>query len=59
MPRTDRIQFRWVVTMSPYDGGIFDVLLGLCRRGLGGTNGDGWQYVSWIHEWDLVRPFTG
>ncbi len=25
------------------------------RRGLGGTAGDGRQYVSWIHEADFVR----
>lgn len=36
-------------------GGIFDTLLALVRRGLGGTSGDGRQYVSWIHEDDFVR----
>ena len=43
------------MTMSPDRGGIFDVLLGLVRRGLGGTGGDGRQYVSWIHDARL-RP---
>ena len=32
-----------------------DVLLGLVRRGLGGTAGDGRQYISWIHERDFLR----
>src|SRR6185295_19970181 len=41
--------------MSPDGGGIFDTLLSLVRRGLGGTAGTGRQYVSWIHETDFVR----
>ena len=41
--------------MSPDRGGIFDTLLALVRRGLGGTSGDGRQYVSWIHDADFVR----
>jgi hypothetical protein len=41
--------------MSPDRGGIFDTLLGLVRRGLGGRSGDGRQYVSWIHDEDFVR----
>ena len=36
-------------------GGIFDALLTLVRRGLGGTAGDGRQFVSWIHFEDFVR----
>jgi NAD dependent epimerase/dehydratase family enzyme len=30
-------------------------LLGLVRHGLGGTEGSGKQYVSWIHHHDFVR----
>ena len=40
--------------MSPDRGGVFDTLLGLVRRGLGGTTGDGRQFMSWIHEDDFV-----
>jgi hypothetical protein len=29
--------------------------LGLVRKGLGGTNGPGIQFVSWIHEIDFIR----
>jgi uncharacterized protein (TIGR01777 family) len=54
-PRTRKVKLRSAMTMSPDRGGIFDTLVGLVRRGLGGTSGDGKQYVSWIHEEDFVR----
>lgn len=57
-PRTRKVLLRSAVTMSPDRGGIFDVLLGLVRRGLGGTNGDGKQYVSWVHDRDFVRAVS-
>lgn len=41
--------------MSPDRGGAFDILLGLVRLGLGGSAGDGRQYVSWVHDVDFVR----
>jgi uncharacterized protein (TIGR01777 family) len=55
VPQTRKVLLRSAMTMSPDRGGIFDVLLGLVRRGLGGTSGDGRQYVSWIHEQDFIR----
>jgi len=54
-PQTRTVLLRSAVTLSPDRGGIFDVLLGLTRWGLGGTNGDGRQYVSWIHDQDFIR----
>jgi len=54
-PRTRKLALRSAMVMSPDRGGIFDVLLGLVRRGLGGTCGDGRQYISWIHQADFVR----
>lgn len=54
-PQTRKVLLRSAMTMSPDSGGIFDTLLGLVRRGLGGTCGSGRQYVSWIHEQDFVR----
>lgn len=52
---TRKIKLRSAVVLSPDRGGIFDTILSLVRRGLGGTAGDGRQYVSWIHEEDFVR----
>lgn len=54
-PRTRKVKLRSAMVMSPDRGGIFDTLLGLVRTGLGGTAGDGRQYVSWIHEQDFIR----
>lgn len=54
-PGTRKIAIRASMVMSPDRGGIFDVLLGLTRRGLGGPAGGGQQFVSWIHERDFVR----
>lgn len=54
-PHTRKVAMRSAMIMSPDRGGVFDVLLGLVRRGLGGTAGDGRQYVSWIHHVDFVR----
>lgn len=54
-PDTRKIKLRSAMIMSPDPGGIFDVLLGLVRRGLGGRAGDGRQYVSWVHHEDFVR----
>jgi uncharacterized protein len=50
-----KVALRSAVTMSPDRGGPFDMLLGLVRRGLGGSAGDGRQYVSWIHDEDFVQ----
>ncbi len=55
MPQTRKVALRSAMTMSPDPGGIFDTLLGLVRRGLGGHSGSGQQYVSWIHDQDFVR----
>ena len=54
-PRTRKVAMRSAITLSPDRGGIFDVLLGLVRRGLGGRQGSGRQFVSWIHECDFAR----
>lgn len=52
---TRLVLLRSAMTMSPDRGGVFDVLMTLVRRGLGGRNGDGTQFVSWIHDADFVR----
>jgi uncharacterized protein (TIGR01777 family) len=55
VPATRKVMLRSAMVMSPDRGGVFDVLLSLVRRGLGGRAGDGRQYVSWIHDVDFVR----
>jgi uncharacterized protein (TIGR01777 family) len=53
--QTRKVLLRSAMTMSPDPGSIFDVLMTLVRRGLGGRAGDGRQYVSWVHEADFVN----
>jgi uncharacterized protein (TIGR01777 family) len=54
VPATRKVALRSAVVMSPDQGGIFDILLGLVRHGLGGKSGDGRQYVSWVHDADFI-----
>jgi len=54
-PRTRKVAIRSAITFSPDGGGAFDILSGLVRRGLGGTQGPGTQFVSWIHDADFTR----
>jgi len=54
-PLTRKVALRSAMTFSPDRGGVFDVMSTLVRRGLGGRQGSGDQYVSWIHEADFVR----
>ena len=53
-PRTRKVALRSAMTLSPDPGGVFDTLLGLVRRGVGGPAGDGRQFMSWIHDADFV-----
>ncbi len=52
--RTRKVALRSAMTLSPDAGGVFDALLGLVRRGLGGRAGNGRQFMSWIHYEDFV-----
>jgi hypothetical protein len=54
-PLTRKVAIRSALTLSPDRGGIFDVLSGLVRHRIGGRQGPGTQFVSWIHEGDFVR----
>ncbi len=54
-PRTRKVALRSSIIFSPDRGGVFDVLMHLVRLGLGGSNGSGKQYVSWIHDADFIR----
>ncbi len=54
-PRTRRIALRISLVMSATPGSVFAVLSYLARAGLGGTQGNGRQYISWMHEADFAR----
>jgi NAD dependent epimerase/dehydratase family enzyme len=54
-PFTRQVALRSAMTFSPDRGGVFDVFLRLVRWGLGGRQGPGTQFVSWIHDADFVR----
>ncbi len=55
MGRTRRIAMRSSITFIAGKGGVLEILSNLVRCGLGGRQGSGAQYVSWIHETDFVR----
>jgi len=54
-PRTRKVAMRSAIVMSPVPGGAFAILSNLVRMSLGGTQGNGRQFVSWIHEHDFAR----
>lgn len=54
-PSTRRVALRSAITLSPVPGNAFVILLNLVRMGLGGAQGNGRQYVSWIHDLDFAR----
>jgi uncharacterized protein len=54
-PRTRKVAMRSAITFSPAAGNAFAVLLRLVQTGLGGKQGNGRQFVSWIHEDDFAR----
>jgi len=53
-PGTRKVALRSAMTLSPDAGGVFDTLLCLARHGLGGSAGDGKQYMSWVHYEDFI-----
>jgi uncharacterized protein (TIGR01777 family) len=54
-PRTRKVALRSAITFSPTPGNAFEILLNLVRFSLGGKQGSGRQFVSWIHEVDFAR----
>lgn len=54
-PATRKVALRSAIIFSPDRGGPFALLSRLVRLGLGGANGSGHQFVSWIHDADFVR----
>ena len=54
-PRARKVALRSAVVLSPTAGSAFGVLSNLVRLSLGGRQGNGRQFVSWIHEADYAR----
>ena len=54
-PQTRKVALRSAIVMNPDKGSAFDVLLNLVRFGVGGTQGNGKQMLSWIHHTDFAR----
>ena len=54
-PRTRKVALRTSVVFSPTPGSAFSILSNLVRLSLGGAQGSGRQFVSWIHESDYAR----
>ena len=54
-PLTRKVAMRSASTFSPTPGNGFEILLNLVRFSLGGAQGNGRQFVSWIHESDFAR----
>jgi len=53
-PKTRKIALRMSIVMGASDG-AFPRLLNLVKMGMGGKQGNGEQYVSWVHEQDAAR----
>nr|WP_121271386.1 TIGR01777 family oxidoreductase [Pedobacter schmidteae] len=53
-PHTRKIALRMGIVFGRADG-AFPRLLNLVKFGLGGKQGDGEQYVSWVHEQDAAK----
>src|SRR6266568_6181745 len=54
-PATRKVAMRTAMVFAASKGGVYRVLRGLTRWGLGGTIAGGRQYISWIHEADFCR----
>ncbi len=56
VPQTRKILLRIGFVLGR-DGGALPVLAGMTRKFLGGSAGNGRQFISWIHIGDLTRMF--
>jgi uncharacterized protein (TIGR01777 family) len=54
-PATRRVALRCAIVLSSAPGGVFSILSGLTRFGLGGPIAGGRQFMSWIHAHDFAR----
>jgi len=54
-PATRKVALRTAMVFAAGDGGVFRVLRGLTRFGLGGSIAGGKQFMSWVHSDDFCR----
>jgi uncharacterized protein len=54
IPRTRKVALRMGIVLGLHDG-AFPRLLNLVKCGMGGPQGDGKQYMSWVHEQDAAK----
>lgn len=52
---TRKVALRTSIVMGPEKGGVYEALKGLVLFGMGGRQGNGNQYVSWIHIEDYIK----
>lgn len=52
---TRKVALRTSIVMGPEKGGVYEALKGLVLSGMGGRQGNGNQYVSWIHIEDYIK----
>ena len=53
-PKTRKVALRMGIVLGRSDS-VFPRLLNLVKLGMGGMQGNGEQYVSWVHELDAAR----
>ncbi len=53
-PQMRKVALRAAMVFGPGSGGVMDAFRNMVRCGLGGTMGNGQQFVSWIHLDDFV-----
>ena len=53
-PKTRKIALRMGIVLGRSDS-VFPRLLNLVKLGIGGKQGNGRQYISWVHELDAAR----
>jgi len=53
-PKTRKVALRMGIVLGRSDS-VFPRLLNLVKLGMGGMQGNGGQYVSWVHELDAAR----